>query len=221
MTTKDDERAVLVASPGHDINAILLAAGRSQRMGKQNKLLISINGTPMLRRVTETILSSDIKSLTVVTGFQEPLISEVLIDLPVNFIHNQNFEHGLSTSLSAGLRALPKVTSAVIVCLADMPMVRTEHIDKLISSFNPTLGREICIPTTKGKWGNPLLIGKRFFNEILTNQGDAGAKDLIKKYSRYVAEVDIKDDGVLFDIDTPSEMNFFLEIQDSASANGC
>ena len=221
MTNRDDERAVSVPSPGHDINAILLAAGRSQRMGKQNKLMISINGTPMLRRVTETILGSDIKSLIVVTGFQETLIAKILKDLPVNFTHNQNFEHGLSTSLSAGLRALPKATSAVIICLADMPMVRTDHIDKLISSFNPTLGREICIPTTKGKWGNPVLIGKRFFNEILTNKGDAGAKDLIKKYSRYVAEIDIKDDGVLFDIDTPSEMDCFLEIEGSATANGC
>lgn len=219
--TKSDRKTVLLGSHRPGIYAILLAAGSSQRMGKQNKLLITINGTPMLRRVAETILSSDVESLTVVTGFQESLTVKLLNDLPITFAHNLNFKQGLSTSLSTGLRAMPKGALGVIICLGDMPMVRTEHINKLIASFDPSVGKEICVLKTEGKQGNPVLLGKRFFSEIIKNTGDVGAKDLIKRYSHYVTEVYIEDDAVLFDIDTPSQMDYFLNIKNGSDANDC
>ena len=82
-----------------DIHAVLLAAGQSTRMGQKNKLLLKINGIPLVRRTAINILNSNVVSLTVVTGFDEDKIVDALSGLNVNFVKNVNFREGLSSSL--------------------------------------------------------------------------------------------------------------------------
>ena len=144
---------------GKDIHAVLLAAGRSERMGRNNKLLLNVDGIPLVRKSAINILNSNVTSITVVTGFDENKIVNALSGLNVNFVKNINFREGLSSSLKAGLANITPTPSAVIICLADMPKIQPEHINQLIENFNPLKGWEICIPTNNGKRGNPVLIG--------------------------------------------------------------
>ena len=192
-----------------DIHAVLLAAGQSTRMGQKNKLLLKINGIPLVRRSAINILNSNVVSLTVVTGFDEDKIVDALSGLNVNFVKNVNFREGLSSSLKAGLANIPPSPSAVIICLADMPKIQPEHINRLIENFDPLKGWEICIPTSNGKRGNPVLIGSRFFPHIFETSGDFGAKDVMKQHPDKIVEVEIGTSDIHFDIDTKDEYENF------------
>ena len=187
---------------GKDIHAVLLAAGRSERMGRNNKLLLNVDGIPLVRKSAINILNSNVKFMTVVTGFDENKIVNALSGLNVNFVKNINFREGLSSSLKAGLANITPTPSAVIICLADMPKIQPEHINQLIENFDPLKGWEICIPTNNGKRGNPVLIGSRFFPYIFETSGDFGAKQVMKQHSDKIVEVEIGTSDIHFDIDT-------------------
>ena len=194
---------------GKDIHAVLLAAGRSERMGPNNKLLLNVDGIPLVRKSAINILNSNVTSMTVVTGFDENKIVNALSGLNVNFVKNINFREGLSSSLKAGLANITPTPSAVIICLADMPKIQPEHINQLIENFDPLKGWEICIPTNNGKRGNPVLIGSRFFPYIFETSGDFGAKQVMKQHSDKIVEVEIGTSDIHFDIDTQDEYENF------------
>ena len=194
---------------GKDIHAVLLAAGRSERMGRNNKLLLNVDGIPLVRKSAINILNSNVTSMTVVTGFDENKIVNALSGLNVNFVKNINFREGLSSSLKAGLANITPTPSAVIICLADMPKIQPEHINQLIENFDPLKGWEICIPTNNGKRGNPVLIGSRFFPYIFETSGDFGAKQVMKQHSDKIMEVEIGTSDIHFDIDTQDEYENF------------
>ena len=194
---------------GKDIHAVLLAAGRSERMGRNNKLLLNVDGIPLVRKSAINILNSNVTSMTVVTGFDENKIVNALSGLNVNFVKNINFREGLSSSLKAGLANITPTPSAVIICLADMPKIQPEHINQLIENFDPLKDWEICIPTNNGKRGNPVLIGSRFFPYIFETSGDFGAKQVMKQHSDKIVEVEIGTSDIHFDIDTQDEYENF------------
>ena len=161
------------------ICALVLAAGQSRRMGDENKLLANIDGSPMIRRVTEAIRSSQVDRTLIVTGFESELVRGALSGLAVTFVGNPNFNDGLSTSLRVGIDAMDSEFDGVLICLGDMPGVSTKHIDRLIAAFDPNGGRSICVPTHKGKRGNPVLWGRQLFEQLGQVSGDVGAKHLI------------------------------------------
>jgi molybdenum cofactor cytidylyltransferase len=198
--------AVPAAPRAPRIAALVLAAGQSRRMGTLNKLLIEIDGVPMVRGVVEMLRQSKADPIVVVTGHEGERVSAALRDLPVTVVHNPDFAQGLSTSLKRGIAALPADADGALITLGDMPRVTAAEIDRLIAAFNPVEGRGICVPTRQGKRGNPVLWSRRFFDEMLQVAGDVGARHLIGTYPEMVAEVEMADDGVLTDIDTPQAL---------------
>jgi molybdenum cofactor cytidylyltransferase len=192
--------------PGPRIGALLLAAGQSQRMGGPNKLLAEIEGVPMVTRVAQRLLSSRARPIVAVLGNRADEIDAALGRLPVERVRNPDFADGLSTSLKAGIAALSDDLDGALVCLGDMPLVSGRHIDRLIAAFNPLEGRAIIVPTRRGKRGNPVLWAKRFFSEMAKISGDVGARHLIGEHAELVAEVEMDDDAVLVDIDTPEAL---------------
>ena len=189
------------------VPAILLAAGQSSRMGATNKLLAQIGGLSMIRRVVESILSSSAGPVIVVTGHEKERVRAELNGCDVTFVHNPDYRDGLSSSLRAGIHALPEQVDGMLVCLGDMPHVAATHIDKLVAAFDPVEGRAICVPTNNGKRGNPVIWDARFFAEMATVSGDVGARHLIGEYSELVCEVEIRDGGILVDVDTPQALS--------------
>lgn len=187
------------------IAAIVLAAGRSTRMGS-NKLLETVGGKPMVAHVVDAVLASSARPVVVVTGHQAPEVEAALAGRAVTFAANPDFADGISSSLRRGLAALPPGMDGAVVCLGDMPDVRASHIDRLIAAFNPVEGRGICVPTVDGKRGNPVLFGADFFAEMREVQGDTGAKHLIGAHADMVCEVAMDDAAVLEDVDTPEAL---------------
>src|SRR5437763_8894152 len=200
--TKPVERKV---PPGPRIAALLLAAGRSSRMGS-NKLLEPIDGVPMVARTAQRLLSSRARPVIAVLGNQADLVAAALGKLPVERVRNPAFADGLSTSLKCGLAALPADVDGVIVCLGDMPLITGRDLDRLIGAFNPLEGRAIVVPTRRGKRGNPVLWARRFFPEMAELSGHVSAKHLIGEHAELVCEVEMDTDGVLVDIDTPDAL---------------
>ncbi|MFL9826956.1 NTP transferase domain-containing protein [Rhodoplanes sp. SY1] len=176
-------------SHGTKIAAVVLAAGRSTRMGGPNKLLAEIGGRPLVRIVVDAVLASQAGPIVVVTGHQRDRVRAVLANLPVSFVHNPDYAEGLSTSVKAGIAALPEDVDGAIVCLGDMPQVDADLIDRLIAAFDPEKGALIVIPTVEGKRGNPVVWSRRFFAELGRLTGDIGARNLISAYQEAVAEV--------------------------------
>jgi molybdenum cofactor cytidylyltransferase len=201
------EMGTAIAPWAPRIAAVVLAAGRSSRMGAANKLLADVDGVPMVRRVVDAATASAAKPVVVVTGNEQGRVQAALRGCRVTFVHNQNFAEGMSTSLRAGLGALPDKIDGAVICLGDMPLLTASVLDRLIAAFNPVEGRAICVPTWNGKRGNPVLWDRRFFPEMAELAGDVGAKHLIGQHADLAAEVAMPDDSILTDIDTPEALS--------------
>ena len=203
-----EREAKLEAKPqGPRIGAILLAAGQSRRMGGPNKLLAELDGIPMVAHVARRLLASRAHPIVAVLGNQAELVDAALGKLPVERVRNPEFADGLSASLKRGIAALRPDLDGALVCLGDMPLIAGRHIDRLIAAFNPLEGRAIIVPTRRGKRGNPVLWAKRFFPEMAELAGDVGARHLIREHAELVAEVEMEDDAILIDIDTPEALD--------------
>ena len=191
--------------PGPRIAAILLAAGKSSRMGA-NKMLAEIDGRPMVARTAQRLLSSHARPIIAVLGNGADAVDAALGKLPVERVRNPEYADGLSTSLKRGLAALPDDVDGVIVCLGDMPLIAGRDLDRLIAAFNPLEGRAIVVPTRRGKRGNPVLWSRQFFAEMMALGGDAGARKLVDEHADLVIEIEMDSDAIFIDIDTPQAL---------------
>jgi molybdenum cofactor cytidylyltransferase len=186
--------------------AIVLAAGRSSRMVGANKLLEQIGREPIVRRVVGIALASGADPVIVVTGFDAARITEALHDLKVNIVHNPAFEEGLSTSLRAGLLALPPASDGSLVLLGDMPEIETSDLEALMAAFSVKGRQAICVPVHDGRRGNPVLWGAAYFVEMMSLTGDVGAKRLLAQHAERLIEVPAGSNGIFADVDTPADL---------------
>jgi molybdenum cofactor cytidylyltransferase len=193
------------------VAALVLAAGRSTRMGGPNKLLAEADGAPLVVLATRAALASQAVEVVVVLGHMageiKPVIeSAVPKGVRLRFVTNPDFAEGLSTSVRTGTAALGPDIDAAIVQLGDMPGVNAALLDRLIAAFSPVEGRAICVPTVAGKRGNPVLWARRFFADIAKLAGDTGAKHLIGEHADLVCEVEMAGEAAITDIDTPEAL---------------
>ena len=188
------------------VTAVLLAGGQSRRMGSLNKLLAPVDGVPMVRATLECIIAGGVDRVLVVTGHQSERVRAALHGLRVDVVHNPHYAQGLSTSLACGIGALGTDVDAALVCLGDMPRVRPQHVQRLLAAFDPLEGRSICVPTHRGKRGNPVLWDRRYFAQMSAVRGDVGARHIIGEHLDAVCEVEMDDAGVLLDVDSPQAL---------------
>lgn len=187
------------------VAALLLAAGRSTRMGEANKLLLPIAGEPMVRRVAAVALASRCAQVMVVTGHEADRVEAALAGLAVSFTHNGAFADGLAGSLRAGLKALPQDVDGALVLLGDMPRISAAEIDRIVAAFDPEQPA-IVVPQQAGRRGNPVLWPRRFFGSMLELQGDAGARGLLERFAAEVETVAFDSDAIFTDVDTPEAL---------------
>jgi molybdenum cofactor cytidylyltransferase len=205
IVTRPQPRAA-EAKGGNRIAAVVLAAGRSTRMGGPNKLLADVGGRPLVRIAVEQALASKARPVFVVTGHQREAVEAALKSLAVTFVHNPDFAEGLSTSVRAGIAALPETVDGAVICLGDMPQVDAALIDRLIAAFDPDRGALVVVPTIEGRRGNPVVWSRRFFPDLQALEGDAGARGLIASYQEAVVEVPVGGQAAATDIDTPEAL---------------
>ena len=187
---------------GRHIAAVILAAGQSRRMG-QNKLLLDLNGRPLLCHVIDQALALDFSEIVVVAGHQAGDIRAAIGDRPVRIVLAPDYADGMSASLKAGIDNLKPETDAAMILLGDMPQVSAPLLRRMVAAYNPIEGRTIVLPVHEGKRGNPVLWDRRFFPEMRQLAGDVGARHLIGEHAEQVAEIAVDDRSVLRDIDTP------------------
>jgi len=206
IVTRPQPRENLGSDGNRHVTAIILAAGRSTRMGGPNKLLAELGGKSLVRLVTEQALASKAHDVIVVTGHQAELVEKALAGLDVKFVRNPDFAEGLASSVKAGIAAVPDDADGAVICLGDMPMISAQLIDHLIEAFAPDRGNLIAVPVSDGRRGNPVLWSRRFFNELMALDGDIGARHLIARHGEAVAEVAVEGFGAFLDIDTPQAL---------------
>ncbi|MBR0798142.1 molybdopterin-binding/glycosyltransferase family 2 protein [Bradyrhizobium jicamae] len=206
IVTRPQPRTVPDTEGNRSVAGIVLAAGRSTRMGGPNKLLAELDGKKLVRIVVEQALASKVSEVIVVTGHQADLVEQALTDLKVTFVRNPDFAGGLASSVKSGISAVSDKVDGAIVCLGDMPLIDAQLIDRLIDTFAPDRGHLIAVPVSEGRRGNPVLWSRRFFKELMTLDGDIGARHLIAKHAEAVAEVPVEGDSAFLDIDTPQAL---------------
>jgi molybdenum cofactor cytidylyltransferase len=187
-----------------NVAALVLAAGQSARMGGTNKLLAEVDGVPLLLRAVNAALASAASSVTVVLGHEAERAAALLAGRRVNVVRNRDYAQGMSTSLAAGIAALPAEAGAVVVLLADMPRVNAAHVDRLIAAFDERQP-SIVVPMHGGRRGNPVLWPRALFAEIRAVSGDMGARELLERHAARIATVDL-DAAIHADIDSPDDL---------------
>ena len=188
-----------------NIAALVLAAGRSTRMGS-HKLLEVLGDRPLIRHCVDAALASNARPIFVVTGHNEGAIRAILSSSDASFVSNPDFAEGLSSSLKAGVRALPSSIDAAIILLGDMPLITHNLINQMIAFFNASPHALALVPTYQDEWGNPVLLSRKLFPEIEKLSGDAGARKLLQSHHRDVIEMPVTSDNVLLDLDTPEAL---------------
>ncbi len=180
---------------------VILAAGGSTRMG-QPKALLQWRGEPFVRQVARTALAADLSPVIVIAGEQFAQIQAAVSDLPVQVIHNADWAAGQSTSVKAGLNALPDTIGAAVFLLTDQPHIPIELVNSLTAQHAHTLS-PIVAPLIEDRRGNPVLFDRATFPDLLALRGDVGGRAVFSK--QRVTYVPWHDASLLLDVDTPED----------------
>ena len=191
--------------------ALVLAAGSSRRMGQSNKLLVDLQGEPLLRHTLRAVGAFGLGSVLVVTGHEALAVASLARSAGYRVHHNANCSDGMGSSIAAGVAVLPQDCRAVLICLADMPLIRPETVGRLMGAMNATadMDSHIAVPTHNGNRGHPVLFGRRFFPDLMRLKGDRGARDVLRENAAYVLDVGVEDPAIHFDIDSQSDFETF------------
>lgn len=192
------------------IDCFILAAGMSKRMGNENKLLKKINNNTILNQTLKNHIESKIHNINLILGHQKDIILKHIEKNKIFIIENNNFKSGMLSSILKINENISEETTGILISLADMPFVTSEDINKLIEIFNENDQKIICIPENKEKLGNPLLLPKEIYKDLIKDvsklSNDKGLKKLIldKKYNYIRVSLS---EGVTKDFDTIEDFN--------------
>jgi molybdenum cofactor cytidylyltransferase len=189
------------------ISVVVLAAGESTRMAGQHKLLLPFGGKTIIECTVDAILQVEVDEAIVVLGHAAEAVRKVLGERPVRAIYNPNYRSGMASSIQAGLAALSPQAEAVMISLADLPLVEPAELNLLISAFSRAKEKTIAVPTFAGQRGNPVIFDLRYRGEMLALRGDVGCKSILACHPEAVLEVEMPAASILEDIDTLEAYN--------------
>src|SRR5215469_9901579 len=195
--------------------AVILAAGMSSRMG-ETKQLIRLGENTLLEQVVEIVRSCRVDEIVLVLGHQAETIKKRVGMKNLKVVINESYQQGMGTSVSTGLAALSSGTNAALIVLADQPFVRAETLDRLIDQYEQS-GAQIAIPMYKGFRGNPVLLGRSVFPEVMALTGDIGCRAIFGNHVEGIVKVPVDDIGILLDLDTKGDVEKLREFRQGAA----
>ena len=192
------------------ISSILLAAGLSLRMNGENKLTKEIKGIPLINYTIKNILGSSVNEIIIVLGHEKEVLENLIENnKKIKLIYNINYRNGIASSIKTGLKNISKNAEAFFISLGDMPNVNQNIYNKLIKArynYNKKLNRkhkkDIIIPHYEDVKGNPILFSALMKNQIMSIQGDDGAKIIIDSNKNKILNVKINNKSIIEDFDT-------------------
>jgi molybdenum cofactor cytidylyltransferase len=184
---------------------VVLAAGLSRRFGSRNKLTAPIDGVPLVRRTVEAYVAARLAGVLVVTGHEHEEVEAALATLGIHTVFNPDFAAGQSTSLRAGVLALPEAADATVIGVADQPSLTADVIAQLVDWAVRTAS-PIVAPLYAGERGNPVLFARELFCELASITGDTGGRTVIARHRDRVHWVDIASAAAGADIDRPDDI---------------
>lgn len=190
------------------VSVVLLAAGESRRMGELNKLTLPVDGVPLLRRTAMMLCNygraegCGFTEVVVVTGHEQRAAVEQLSGLPVTVTHNANYTDGQMSSVTCGLQSLTREADGVMICLSDLALLELDDLRLIHQGFSDAQ-RPILVPTYQGERGNPIVLDSSQVSEILATGRNLGCRNLIEREPERVTTLEMPNDHVLVDMDTP------------------
>ncbi len=188
------------------INAIVLAAGESKRMGK-SKPLLRFNDKTFLDQIISALKVSDVDRITIVLGAEAEMIKNSIDLSGTNIVINKDYQKGQLSSLIAAIEDTPQETDAILVCLVDNPFITKEVINKIIAKFKET-NNPIIVPVFNGQRGHPALLSRSLFSELVNAPKEQGARYVLHSNAEIVLELETSESTILTGIDTPEEYRF-------------
>ena len=186
------------------IKKIVLAAGLSNRYGRRNKLTQYINNKPVINHLIDKLLSIyDPSEILIVIGYKHKAITSLINNPKIDFIFNNDYEKGIGTSISVGVKELELTIKGAMIIPADMPIISTKDLIKLQNKFLELNCSKVIFPKYKSQTGNPVILPRTYFKTLEELKGDFGAKSKINKNDIITVNTDI---GTIFDIDTISNL---------------
>ena len=183
------------------VSAILLAAGKSSRMGKL-KQLMPLGESTILEQTLDNLLGSKAAEVIVVLGYKAEEIVKRLSGKPIKVVVNPLYRKGMGSSIAAGLKFVDSQAQAVMLVMGDQPYVDSPTMNRLIDAFGDAK-KGIAIPTYNGQRGHPLIFARKYQAQLSRLSGDIGGREIIKQNPRDVLEVPVDCEGIIIDIDTP------------------
>jgi CTP:molybdopterin cytidylyltransferase MocA len=188
------------------IPAVVLAAGKSTRMGR-TKALLPLGGETFVARIVHTFRSAGVEDVVVVVGHDAELVARALsaMDLAPRVVLNTDYESGQLSSILAGLRAVDRPgVAAMLMTLVDVPLVSAETVRALLMRYRST-SAPVVRPVSGTRHGHPVLIDRRLFGQFRSADSSNGVKPIVRAHASAVGDVEVFDEGAFTDIDTPEE----------------
>ena len=193
------------------VGAVLLAAGSGSRLGNRPKSLLELGGVPLIRRQLIALSGAGVDEVVVVLGHHADAVEAAVEQFPITLAHNPSPDDGQASSVRIGLRALSPKLDAVIVALADQPLVNAQDISALIGAFKKRGDAAMVVPRVGGEPGNPVMFEAALRDEWLAGDVNAACRRWREAHPERVHWFDTDNGRYRIDIDTPDDLVQFTE----------
>ena len=192
------------------IGGVLLAAGAGRRMGGRPKALLELGGVPLVLRQLIALSDAGVDELVIVLGHHAQQILPVIQQFPLTVVHNPRPDDGQVSSQRLGLAALNPNLDAVLIALADQPLIGEQDITSLIGAFKKRPeGTAVVAPRVAGQPGNPVIFSAAVREQILAGEGDVGCRQWRSANPGAVHHFDTESQRFIVDLDTLEDVELF------------
>ena len=186
------------------ISAVLLAAGKSERMGRFKQLL-PIDGKTFVEACVDNLLASRAGEVIVVTGYNQAAVRAILLHRSVRIVDNPDYEIGMGSSVIRGVECVASESTGVLIALADQPLIDARVLNQVISEYEDK-SPLILIPTYMGKKGHPIIVSPALKHEITTMDPRVGLRQVTDAHAGSIMLIEVGSDSVLVDFDCPEDL---------------
>lgn len=191
------------------VGAVLLAAGEARRLGGRPKSLLELGGVPLIRRNLFALSGAGVDEVAVVLGHRAEEVESVLLDFPVTLVRNPDYASGRNSSVRAGLAALSARLDAIIIALADQPLINAQDVTALISAFKKRGTASAVVPYVDGERGNPIILDAAIRESVLAGDSHFGCRQWLAAHPEQVLRFDTDNRHYRVDVDSPEDIEQF------------